>query len=400
MVCDRLARQHGPLPDRVAPGGKVGRRGKGWRKSLAAMNVSVLLPAYNVAACIERAIRSALDQSLAPAEVVVVDDGSTDSTCEVVSRLGKNDTRIKLVRQPVNRGPAAARNLGIERASGDWIAILDADDAFLRHRLGYLVDAAERCDLTFAADNVTLFDSGAQRATGPGIEPDRIGSCLELDRYTFVRNAMTNQPGSLDFGLLKPVMRRDFLMSKGVRYPEDCRHGEDFVFYLRAIMAGARFRLFPLSGYLYTQRRGSISRKQSDLSRTVVNYRLMEQQTRQLALEPAVRVDPLLSSLLVARADKIKALYRTRELRDLLRRISLFDLARQVVRHADARAFVSGVIRRKLMKLTSSWAASPSSERRMHATSTISDEAASPGLKETAAGRERDPIVAGGSDRL
>jgi succinoglycan biosynthesis protein ExoO len=321
------------------------------------MDTSVVIPAYNVAACIERAIHSALDQSLAPAEVIVVDDGSTDSTCDLVSRLGKDDRRIKLVRQPVNRGPAAARNLGIKSAGSRWVAILDADDAFLRDRLRYLVEAAESRDLTFAADNVTLYDSDAQRVTRVGIEPDRIGAHLELDRYTFVRNAMMN-PG-LDFGGLKPIMRRSFLVSSGVAYPENCRHGEDFIFYLRAILAGAKFVLFPEPGYLYSQRFGTISRKQSDLSRTLVNYRMMEALTLELASEPAIRTDPMLVSLLTARAERIRALYRARELRDLVQKRNLIDLTLQFVRHADARAFVSAAIRRKLAKLTSSGEAKP-----------------------------------------
>jgi succinoglycan biosynthesis protein ExoO len=316
------------------------------------MTVSVVIPAYNVAACIERAVRSALDQSLPPAEVIVVDDRSTDATCDLVLRLGESDRRIMLVRQPANKGPAAARNAGIRSAKGDWIAILDADDAFLPDRLRYLVDAAESRNLTFAADNVTLYDSDAQCVTRLGIEPDRIGACLELDRYTFVRNAMMN-PG-LDFGGLKPIMRHSFLLSSSVRYPEDCRHGEDFIFYLRALLAGAKFALFPQSGYLYSQRFGSISRMRSDLSRTVVNYRRMEELTLALASEPAIRSDPMLVSLLIARAERIRALYRTRELRDLLQKRDLLDLALQFFRHADARAFVSASIRRKFAKLTSS----------------------------------------------
>lgn len=316
------------------------------------MTVSVVIPTYNVALCIERAIRSALDQSLQPVEVIVVDDGSTDPTCDVVSRLNRDDARIKLLRQPVNKGPGAARNIGFNSAEGEWIAILDADDAFRGDRLRYLTEAAETRNLTFAADNVTYYDTTAQRITRLGIDPDRIGPCLDLDRYTFMRNCMMNQPGCIDFAGLKPIMRRSFLVSSGLRYREDCRHGEDFVFYLRAILAGAKFSLFPESGYLYSERFGSISRRQSDLSRTIVNYRLMEKVALELASEPMIRADPLLSSLLVARADKIKALYRTRELRDLLQRRELVDLALRFLRDRDARDFVSAAVRRKFRKLT------------------------------------------------
>jgi succinoglycan biosynthesis protein ExoO len=318
------------------------------------MSVSVIIPAYNVEECIERAIRSALEQSLEPLEVIVVDDGSTDTTADLVSRLSTEDGRIKLLRQPTNAGPAAARNLGIGSATGKWIAILDADDAFLPDRLRTLVGAAESRKLTFAADNLTLYDMGARRNVRLGIEPARIGSCLALDRYSFVRNCMMNKPGAIDFGLLMPVMRRSFLSAAGVSYPEDCRHGEDFIFYLRALIAGATFEVFPGSMYLYSQRTGSISQKRSNLSRTMVNYRLMEEQTRALVAEPAIGSDPLLASLLAARADRIRALRVRREaheqFRDTLRQKDYVAFAAQFLRNDELRRFVFRAIARGLRK--------------------------------------------------
>jgi succinoglycan biosynthesis protein ExoO len=315
------------------------------------MTVSVVIPTYNVAICIERAIRSALDQSLEPIEVIVVDDGSTDSTCDIVSRLRRVDARIKLLRQPINRGPAAARNVGIKSALGDWIAILDADDAFLKERLRFLVEAAEFRNVMVAADNLILYDVSAQRIAGLAVEPKRIRSCLDLDRYSFVRNCMTNRPGSVDFGLLKPIIRRNFLVSTGVLYPEGWRHGEDFVFYLRAIMAGGKFSLFPEPLYLYSQRRGSISGKRSDLSRTAVDYRLMEKQTRELTLDPIIRADPMLCSLLLDRADRIKGLYIGHELRERLRGRNFVDLALHFFQDSDVRGYILASVRRKLLKL-------------------------------------------------
>lgn len=316
------------------------------------MSVSVVIPAYNAALCIERAVHSALDQSLQPAEVIVIDDGSTDATSDVVSRLSRADARIMLLRQPINSGPAAARNAGIKSALCDWIAILDADDAFLKDRLRYLVEAAERQNLAFAADNITLYDAVAQQASGLGIELDRIGPCLAIDRYTLVRNCMMN--GQINFSVLKPIMRRSFLLQSGLLYPEDSRVGEDFIFYLRAIIAGAKFALFPESGYLYTQPVGSLSGVPSGLSRTVVDHYLLERRTLELASEPAVCADPVLQSLLIARAAKINSLHRRRELRDLFRRRDIVGLALQFMRHADARAFVTAGIRRRVARFTSS----------------------------------------------
>jgi succinoglycan biosynthesis protein ExoO len=318
------------------------------------MSVSVVIPAYNAADCIERAIHSALGQSLSPLEIIVVDDASIDATFDLVSRLSRNERRIKLLRQPINTGPAAARNLGIRSAIGDWIAILDADDAFLDDRLRYLVEAAECRNLTFAADNMSCYDVGAQCTVGPAIDPALIGSCLILDRYTFLRNCAEKRPGSIDFGLLQPIMWRAFLTSSGVSYPEECRHGEDFIFYLRALLAGAKFALFPEPLYLWSQRVGSISHKRSNLSQTVSNYRLMERQTLELVREPIIRADPMLCSLLVVRAEKIKAIYTRHELhdefRDLLRKRDFIQLALQILRSNEMRRFAFRALRRELFK--------------------------------------------------
>ncbi|MBT8087911.1 MAG: glycosyltransferase family 2 protein, partial [Gammaproteobacteria bacterium] len=87
--------------------------------------ISVVIPAYNVAAFIEDAINSVLGQTHRDFEVIVVDDGSPDDTASIVKRF--DDPRIRLVSQP-NRGLAGARNTGIRCADGEYVAFLDADD--------------------------------------------------------------------------------------------------------------------------------------------------------------------------------------------------------------------------------------------------------------------------------
>jgi len=93
--------------------------------------VSVVVPSYNSAAYLPDAIDSALNQTIAPLEVIVVDDGSTDETAQVLERY---QGRIRAVFQE-NRGPAAARNRGIAEARGGLIAFLDADDVWLPEKL-------------------------------------------------------------------------------------------------------------------------------------------------------------------------------------------------------------------------------------------------------------------------
>jgi len=91
------------------------------------LSFSVVVPLYNKEKHVERALRSALGQSLPPLELIVVDDGSTDGGAAVVERIADEDGRIKLLRQP-NGGVSRARNAGIAASRGSHVAFLDADD--------------------------------------------------------------------------------------------------------------------------------------------------------------------------------------------------------------------------------------------------------------------------------
>lgn len=96
--------------------------------------VSVIIPAYNASASLHESIASALEQSLQNIEIIVVDDGSTDATAEIVRGVAARDQRVRLIQQ-ANRGVAAARNRAIEASRGEYIAPLDADDRWSPHKL-------------------------------------------------------------------------------------------------------------------------------------------------------------------------------------------------------------------------------------------------------------------------
>lgn len=94
--------------------------------------VSIVIPAYNSAAFIRDALDSCLAQTYPHTEIIVVDDGSTDNTCDIVRSYGE---RIRLVQQP-NSGPAIARNTGVAHAQGDYIQFCDSDDYLLPEKIG------------------------------------------------------------------------------------------------------------------------------------------------------------------------------------------------------------------------------------------------------------------------
>ncbi len=124
-----------PMELQVAPGIRSGLQVPPGQSDDAGWRVSVIIPAFNRRDAVPRAIASALAQSLQPLEVIVVDDGSTDNTAAVVQALARSDSRIRLLRSEANVGGGAARNLGIEAASGEVLAFLDSDDEWTARHL-------------------------------------------------------------------------------------------------------------------------------------------------------------------------------------------------------------------------------------------------------------------------
>lgn len=124
--------------------------------------VSVVIPAFNSATYLGEALDSVLAQTYQPIEVIVVDDGSEDETAQVAAAYSGKITYIRKERG----GPAAARNVGIREAKGEWIAFQDADDIWMPELLEKLVKAAAEtgADLVFC-DSLTLKDNGVVGAS-------------------------------------------------------------------------------------------------------------------------------------------------------------------------------------------------------------------------------------------
>ena len=108
-----------------ASGRQSARRDAG---AVAPARISVVIPLFDKAPFVEAAVRSALDNGPGVFEVIVVDDGSRDRGADIVAAI--DDPRIKLIRK-ANGGVSSARNAGLDHATGDWIAFLDADDFWL-----------------------------------------------------------------------------------------------------------------------------------------------------------------------------------------------------------------------------------------------------------------------------
>lgn len=237
-------------------------------------SVAVIISAFNSAATVCRSVKSALAQAEV-AECIVVDDASQDATSAAAREADDGSGRLNVVRLSQNSGPAAARNLAIETCRSDLICVLDADDYFVDGRLARLLNIATEFD--FIADNILIVPEECDSPSAVSQRQlvfERAGSTTlqQLDLQSFVRGNISRrgQPRS-ELGFLKPVMRRSFLKTHGISYQPQLRLGEDYALYIEALLAGARFFLAGLCGYVAIERRNSLSSSHSasDLSNLV-----------------------------------------------------------------------------------------------------------------------------------
>ena len=113
------------------------------------MKISIIIPVYNVKKYIKKAILSAMNQSYANTEIILIDDGSTDGSGEICDEYKEKDTRIAVIHQE-NRGLSAARNAGIDCATGDYLFFLDSDDYIAEDCL----ERMQQCAKQYQADIV------------------------------------------------------------------------------------------------------------------------------------------------------------------------------------------------------------------------------------------------------
>ncbi|HET7586528.1 MAG TPA: glycosyltransferase [Gammaproteobacteria bacterium] len=130
--------------------------------------ISVVIPVWNREEFIGRALESVLRQTYPPHEILVVDDGSTDATAEVVRAYQSQHPCIQYKHQP-NSGVAVARNTAINAATGEWVAFLDSDDVWLRDKLQHAVDVIRQAnDVEFIhANKRYLFEDGRDDGREP-----------------------------------------------------------------------------------------------------------------------------------------------------------------------------------------------------------------------------------------
>ncbi|PXV64127.1 glycosyl transferase family 2 [Dysgonomonas alginatilytica] len=184
--------------------------------------VSVLMPAYNAAEYIGEAIDSILEQTFKNFEFLIIDDGSTDSTADIIEQF--NDTRIKLIRNEGNKGLIYSLNYGLDIAQGKYIARMDADDIAFNTRLEKQVEFLENNPDISILGTAFVFMGTSYEIHHPNYN-DEIRIKL-LDDVVFAHPTV--------------MMRRDVINLNNIRYNADYTYIEDYRFWVEAAIKNVK----------------------------------------------------------------------------------------------------------------------------------------------------------------
>jgi teichuronic acid biosynthesis glycosyltransferase TuaG len=189
--------------------------------------ISIIMPAYNAVQYIKEAIQSVVDQTYQDWELLVINDGSTDQTLEVIQQF--DDERILVYTQEKNQGVSAARNVGLEQAKGEFICFLDADDVFPPNSL------QSRLNVFLQNPNISFVDGKVEF---------RKGSLFQITKTYMPQLADTNPLEDLVKLSGKCFVGQTWMIRNKAnlpRFSKNMTHGEDLLFYVECALKGGLY---------------------------------------------------------------------------------------------------------------------------------------------------------------
>jgi glycosyltransferase involved in cell wall biosynthesis len=215
------------------------------------VNVSIIIPVYNAEKQLNRCIDSVLNQEYQDFEIIAVDDGSSDSSPEILDKYGAADKRVMVIHKK-NGGVSAARNTALKQSQGKYIQFMDADDWIPADSTKLLVRDAEE-------KQADLVVGDFYRVVGKNVA--RKGSMDKDDVMTLQEYAeeMMDSPADFYYGVLwNKLYRADLIHDNDVAMDEDLNWCEDFIFNLEYLIHCRRITALQVPVYYYVKTEGSL----------------------------------------------------------------------------------------------------------------------------------------------
>lgn len=214
------------------------------------LDLSIIIPAYNVEQYIEECVESVLQQDLDNYEIIIVNDGSTDKTNEILEKY-KNITNIKIINQE-NKGLSGARNIGLKNCIGKYILFLDSDDFVEKNSIKKILNEIQHNDLEVLAFNFWIYYNKDKYI----LEKRLINKkSFSGEKYLKLNLVTKNYPMSW-----LNIYNKEFLLKNKLFFKEGILH-EDLEFNIRLLIRVKKMSFINVPVIYYRQREGSITKK-------------------------------------------------------------------------------------------------------------------------------------------
>lgn len=207
------------------------------------VGISVIMPVYNVSNYLENAINSIKNQTFKDVEIICVNDGSTDNSLDVLNKIRKDSDNLVIVNQE-NSGPGIARNMGIDYATGEYIAFLDSDDIFLdENALEIMYNTAKENDANLVCGNLKWINQDYT----VDMYYDYVNTSYA---YAFKEEVIPTEEYGIPFAFYKNIFKKELLIQNNILFP-DMRAGEDPIFMAKVLTSTDKCYMVPVDLYGY-----------------------------------------------------------------------------------------------------------------------------------------------------
>lgn len=193
------------------------------------IKVSIIVPAYNAGKTIENSVRSILNQTLSDIEVIAIDDGSNDNTREILEKIHKEDSRVKLIKKDVNEGLSAARNSGMSIAKGTYIGFVDADDWVESGMFQHYYNHGKKEDSDLIIGGYLHETMNVQRNQVLVSRKVYISSCFQTGKKNILRSATVLDSRKLFPYVCNKLYKREIILKNNLLFQNQVLI-EDFLF--------------------------------------------------------------------------------------------------------------------------------------------------------------------------
>ncbi len=209
--------------------------------------ISIIIPVFNTASYLDECLKSVLNQTFTDFEIICVNDGSSDSSLDVLKNYQLKDNRIKVISQS-NKGAGAARNVGIKYAKGDYILFLDSDDYITNHALSEVYDIAVSTSADMVLFKLINFDNETYETSKSNYFEMKFIKDIVGDNVFSWKNVKNR---FFDISITAPGKLIKTNLIKNIRFPEEIIF-EDNVFFSKVLFKTKR--LYFYDRYLYNRR--------------------------------------------------------------------------------------------------------------------------------------------------